>query len=152
MKSFFIPFLIGAAVVTNASLHAQSDGDTKVRQEIERQYAQYIKSFGEADAAGVADLYDENGARLSKGSKTQGREAIKTDLESWFKRVGPVRVTVDIAALWVVDDVVYETGKWSYTYKPPGQDERTVGGRYFTIWKRQKDNVWKMFIDTGLPD
>lgn len=152
MKSFFIPFLIGAVVVTYASLHAQPDGDAKVRQEIERQYAQYIKSFGEADAAGVADLYDENGARLSKGSKTQGREAIKTDLESWFKRVGPVRVTVDIAALWVVDDVVYETGKWSYTYKPPGQDERTVGGRYFTIWKRQKDNSWKMFIDTGLPD
>lgn len=152
MKSFFILFLFACATITNTSLNAQPDAEAPIRREIERQYAQYIKAFGEADAASVANLYDENGARLSKGSKILGREAIRADLESWLKKVGPVQVTVDIAALWVVDDVVYETGKWSYTYKPPGQDERTIGGRYFTIWKRQKDKSWKMSIDSGLPD
>lgn len=152
MRNVFVTILICVLMFSSPTLYSQSSDDSKVRREIEHRYAEYIKSFGEADAGGVADLYEENGSRLSKGSKVQGRGKIKDNLESWFKRVGPVQVSIDIAALWVVDDQVYETGEWTYTYEPADQDRRTIGGRYFTIWKRQKDKSWKMLVDAGLPD
>ncbi len=131
----------------------ESQGADTVRQAIERGYEQYIKAFGEADAAGVATVYAEHGARLyAKGRVVRGRDAIQVDVARFLERVGPVTVTIEIEEFWVMDDTAYETGKWTYTYTPAGQDERTSRGRYLTTWKRQPDGDWKMWADMALPN
>ncbi len=130
----------------------ESQGADTVRQAIERGYEQYIKSFGEADAAGVAKVYAERGARLyAKGRVVRGRDAIQVDVARFLERVGPVTVTIEIEEFWVMDDTAYETGKWTYTYTPAGQEERTSRGRYLTAWKQQPDGDWKMWADISLP-
>ena len=122
------------------------------RHAIEQGYEQYIAGFAESDAAKVAAVYDSLGARLSGGGRVeQGRDAITAGLSRFFNRVGPVTVTVEVADLWLVDDLVYETGTWSYTYTPPGEAEKTAGGRYVTVWRKQPDGGWKMLADMGVP-
>ena len=65
--------------------------------------------------------------------------------------VGPVQVTIETVDLWVVEDLAYETGKWSYTFTSPDAERRTIGGRYVTVWKRQAEGSWKILGDLGVP-
>ena len=49
-----------------------------------------------------------------------------------------------------MDDLAYETGKYTYTFTPPGKAETQTGGHYVTIWKRQADGGWKIMADMGV--
>ena len=129
----------------------QGNLEAEVRKAIEAGNAQYIKAFASADAGGVAAVYDEDGARLNpKGKVIRGRKAIKENLDKFIKDVGPVTVTLETSDLWLIDDTAFETGKWSYTFTPPGRQQKTIGGRYVTQWRRQKDGAWKILLDLGL--
>ena len=129
----------------------QSDPRAEVRKAIDAGNARYISAFKNGDAAGVAAVYDEDGARLSpKGVVLRGRKAIRDDLDKFIKQVGPVTVTIETSDLWLIDDTACETGKWSYTFTPPGRQQQTIGGRYVTTWRRQKDGAWKIALDLGL--
>jgi uncharacterized protein (TIGR02246 family) len=129
----------------------ESHENPEVRKAIEAMNARYISAFKNADAAGVAGVYDENGSRLyPKGVVIRGRKAIRADLEKFIKDVGPVTVALDTLGVWLVDDTAYETGKWSYTFTPPGRQQRTMGGRYVTTWRKQKDGGWKIVADLGI--
>lgn len=97
-------------------------------------------------------MYDPRGARLNdRGVIVQGRDAIAADVGRFISQVGPVKVALETVEFWVVDDQVYETGKWSYTFTPTGKAEQTIGGRYVTTWKRQPDGGWKILADLGVP-
>ncbi len=144
-----------AVVLLTTAAAAQSPATpstTTVREAIDRGYADYVKAFAEADAAALAAVYDAQGARLnSNGVVVQGRAAIIEDVSRFLGRVGPVEVIIEIVDLWVIDDLVYETGTWSYRFTPSGQDQQTVGGRYVTVWKRQPGGAWKILADLGVP-
>ena len=128
------------------------DARTQVRQAIDRGNAQYIKSMKEADAAGVAAVYAVDGVRFhEKGKMSKGRQQIQVDLEGFLKRNGPVTATVDTLDLWVVDDLAYETGKWSYTFQPKGKDQVKWAGQYVTVWRKQPDGGWKIIADMPVP-
>jgi uncharacterized protein (TIGR02246 family) len=109
-------------VCTCSSLAAASDPGAEARKAIDVGNAQYIKCHGQGDAAGVAALFEENGARLEqKGRIIRGRKAIQADVEKFLKEVEPVTVTVETVDFWVIDDRAYETGKYTYTFTPPGR-------------------------------
>ncbi|HLN27844.1 MAG TPA: SgcJ/EcaC family oxidoreductase [Gemmataceae bacterium] len=131
---------------------AAEDARTEVRQAIDRGNAQYIKSMKEADAAGVAGVYAVDGVRFhEKGKMSKGRQKIQADLEGFLKRTGPVKATIDTLDLWVVDNLAYETGKWSYTYQQPGKDQVKMAGQYVTVWRKQPDGGWKIIADMPVP-
>jgi uncharacterized protein (TIGR02246 family) len=144
------PFQPGILPPSELSLYGQTD-NREVRQSIDQGNQQYISAFRQKDAAAAANVYDERGSRLyPKGVVVRGREAIKADLERFFKQAGPVTVTLETLDLWVTDDLAYETGKWSYTYQPQGQDRKTIGGRHVRVWKKQGDGTWKILAGMGL--
>jgi uncharacterized protein (TIGR02246 family) len=100
----------------------------------------------------VAEVYDADGVRLNEGGDVlRGRQAIAADVRTLFQQAGPVKVTLATVQVWLVDDLAYETGTWSYTYTPKGKPEHTIGGRYVTTWKRQADGGWKIKSDLGVP-
>ncbi len=148
-----LPLMVVVLLTTPAAAQSPAaPSTTTVREAIDRGYVDYVKAFAEADAAALAAVYEAQGARLnSNGVVVQGRAAITEDVSRFLDRVGPVEVIIEIVDLWVIDDMVYETGTWSYSYTPSGQDKRTSGGRYVTVWKRQADGHWKILADLGVP-
>lgn len=123
-----------------------------VRAAVDSGYAAYIAANASADARALALVYDTGGVRLnSNGAMARGRDSIAASVGRFFQRVGPVRVRIEVVDLWVVGDVAYETGIWSYRYTPPGATERRIGGRYVTAWRRQPDGHWRILADLGVP-
>jgi uncharacterized protein (TIGR02246 family) len=128
--------------------------DPEIRKSIDAGNAKYIDAFARADAGALAGLYDESGSRFSpKGVVVRGRPAIAESVAGFMKSVtGPIKVSIETQDVWAVDDLVYETGKYTYTFTPPGKTETQTGGHYVTIWKRQSDGGWKIFVDMGVPN
>jgi uncharacterized protein (TIGR02246 family) len=90
---------------------------TAVRRAIDAGNAQYREAFLAMDAKRLADVYDPQGSRLGdQGQVVRGREAIAANIAAFVGRVGPVRVGLESAQVWLIDDMAYETGTWSYTY------------------------------------
>ncbi len=137
------------------SSRAQTDKEQtqdEVREAIDRSNEQYIKAYADADAAALAAVYDSKGSRLSSNGVVHlGRKKITAVVSRFLNNVGPVKVTLETVDLWVVDDLAYETGKWTYMYTPKGKEKRTSGGKYVTIWKRQANKDWKMLADMAVP-
>lgn len=122
------------------------------RRGIERGNAEYIAAFARAEADGVAAVYDADGVRLGDGGQVlRGRGAIASDLRRFIQAVGPVTVTLATARVWLVDNLAYETGDWSYTFTPKGKGPQRVGGKYVTTWVRQADGGWRIRSDLAVP-
>jgi uncharacterized protein (TIGR02246 family) len=123
-----------------------------VRRAIDSGNAAYVAAFRRADAEALAQVYDPEGARLNEGGAViRGRKAIRADVARFLDRVGPVRVGIETAEVWLVDDMAYESGAWSYAFQPRGKPEQRIGGRYVTLWKRQADGGWRIWTDMGVP-
>ena len=109
-------------------------------------------AFLHSDAEALAQVYDTDGVRFNEGGALlRGRAAIARDVAAFVGQVGPVRVTIETAAVWLVDDVAWESGAWSYTFQPKGKAEKRLGGRYVTLWRRQADGGWRIWRDLGVP-
>ena len=143
--------LASPAIAQRSSASAPSVAD--VRASIAKAYERYIAAFAAADAVGVASVYDaEHGARLGDGGAVvQGREAIAADLARFIALTGPVAVSLHTSDVWLLDDRAYESGAWSYRFTPKGKTERTIGGRYVTVWLHEPDGSWKMGADLSVP-
>jgi uncharacterized protein (TIGR02246 family) len=153
--SLLFAFLFAFAGVLYAQEPAQSSAtDPEIRKAIDSGNAKYIDAFARSDAGALAGLYDESGSRFSpKGVVVRGRPAIAESVAGFMKSVtGPIKVSIETQDLWAVDDLVYETGKYTYTFTPPGKSETQTGGHYVTIWKRQADGGWKIVADMGVPN
>jgi uncharacterized protein (TIGR02246 family) len=153
--SFFFAFLLVFAGLVHAQAPAQSSvTDPDIRKAIDAGNAKYIDAFARSDAGALSGLYDESGSRFSpKGVVVRGRPAIAQSVAEFMKSVtGPIKVSIETQDLWAVDDLVYETGKYTYTFTPPGKSETQTGGHYVTIWKRQGDGGWKIIVDMGVPN
>jgi uncharacterized protein (TIGR02246 family) len=153
--SLFFAFLFVFAGLARAQAPAQSSvTDPEVRKAIDAGNAKYIDAFARSDAGALAGLYDESGSRFApKGVVVRGRPAIAESVAEFMKSVtGPIKVSIETQDLWAVDDLVYETGKYTYSFTPPGKSETQTGGHYVTIWKRQTDGGWKIVVDMGVPN
>ena len=153
--SLFFAFLFVFAGLVHAQAPAQSSvTDPEIRKAIDAGNAKYIDAFARSDAGALSGLYDESGSRFSpKGVVVRGRPAIAQSVAEFMKSVtGPIKVSIETQDLWAVDDLVYETGRYTYTFTPPGKSETQTGGHYVTIWKRQADGGWKIIVDMGVPN
>ena len=147
--------LLALAVVTAPAAAQTAPGGADVaaaRRAIDAGNRQYREAFLAMDAQRLAQVYDVRGARLGEGGQVlRGREAIAADVGALVARVGPVRVGIETAEVWLMDDTAYETGTWSYTFTPNGKAEQRIGGRYVTLWRRQPDGGGKIWADIGVP-
>ncbi|MDX1740500.1 MAG: SgcJ/EcaC family oxidoreductase [Rhodothermales bacterium] len=123
-----------------------------VRGAIDASNDAYMEAMSIPDARAVAELYAEDGYRLVGGGEViRGRRAILGQMGEFFTRVGPIETVIDTEDVWVVDSLAYETGVWTYTFTPPGDARRTIGGRYVTIWSQHPDGEWRIRMDMVVP-
>ena len=118
----FLVSLFACAGIAHAQAPAQSSvTDPEIRKAIDAGNAKYVDAFAKSDAGALAGLYDESGSRFSpNGVVVRGRPAIAESVAGFMKSVtGPIKVNIETQDLWLVDDLAYETGKYTYTFTPP---------------------------------
>lgn len=156
----FLRRIVGVGIGNESTRGTASLGDDSAeraaadpQRAIDLGNAAYVDGYARADAPAIALLYDQNGVRLGPGGVVvRGRNAIEEGIRQFLAEVGAVKVVVKTVDLWVIDELAYETGIWSYTFTRTGQSEaQTIGGRYVTIWKKQKDGAWRIAADMGVP-
>jgi uncharacterized protein (TIGR02246 family) len=103
----------------------------------------FENTFAKGDAAGMADLYTEEGMLLPTGSEIlQGRDAIK---QFWQ---GAMDAGIKGAYLKTIEiedqgDTAIEVGNYTLT-NASGQN--LDHGKYMVVWK-QEDGNWKLHRD-----
>jgi len=129
-----------------------TDALSEVRRAIDKGNAQWVEGWAKKDPSMIAALFTEDGSLLARGGRIiKGPAQIMERQRAAMQSVsGDVKVTVTTVDIWLEGDTAYETGKYSYKYQEKGQPV-TEEGRYVTIWKRQKDGSWKLFMDMGVP-
>lgn len=149
---FFMPGPVDASVMQNATEAELQKAE--VLTAITEMNRRYIGAYAAADAAGLARVYDEDGARLGGGGRvSRGRSAIEASVATFMNRYGATEVVLETQELWVVGEFAYEAGRWTYSYVNPDTGQRqTPGGQYVTVWRRQPDGGWRMFSDLSVPE
>ncbi len=122
----------------------------EVLMEADRAFA---RATAERRAAGWVSFFADDGAQLVPGSEVRGQDAIRELMGPAFADTSftlswePTRA--DIAAS---GDVGYTIGR--YVSRRTGPDGILVEstGAYVTMWRRNPEGVWKVVLDSGVPD
>lgn len=137
----------------SADPQAAPNPDTAlVRRAVEAGNALWVAAWAKGDASAVAATFTTDGSLLAQqGRVIKGRQQLLEYARDWMRRFGgSARLKVTTTDLWLDGETAYETGIARYDYIVNSQPQR-VDRRYFTIWRRQADNSWKIFMDVGMP-
>ena len=108
---------------------------------------QWVEAFEKGNAEGVASIFAEDGMWLGGNGKVNKGPMLTERVKAYMKYYGAgVKLTVTSTKIWVDGETAYESGKYVYQYQKDGKPA-TDEGRYATIWKRQKDGAWKLYLD-----
>ena len=122
---------------------ANQDTSTEIQDVIAAADKNFMTTFKRGDAAGLADLYTENGQLLPTGSGCiTGKAAIQTFWQ------GAMDMGIKTAKLEAVEterhgDTAIEIGQYSLS----GETGNVLdNGKYVVIWKQEGDQ-WKLHRD-----
>ena len=80
----------------------------------------------------------------------RGREAVKQAWAPFFEASGPkISWAPTKAESLVAGDVGYTVGTWRRQIKDARGNEIDREGQYLTVWRKEKDGVWRATFDTG---
>jgi len=109
--------------------------------------SQFAAAYSSGNAAAVAALYTDDGiAMLPNHPAVEGRQAIQTMLEGYFKENSAKIVHTPLETR-VLGDWGYERGKAAVTVTPKSGKPVEESIKYLVILKRQPDGSWKVSRD-----
>ncbi|MDJ0900945.1 MAG: SgcJ/EcaC family oxidoreductase [Xenococcus sp. MO_188.B8] len=118
-------------------------GLTKVSDAIMAANENFMTVFKRIDAAGLADLYTEDGQVLAPNSDfLTGRESIQALWQSIFD-MGVKEIKLEIIDVEDHGDTAIEVSNYTL-YDDEGQE--LDKGKYIVIWK-QRNGQWKLYRD-----
>ena len=137
-------------VVLIAIPGASQSGDARKAAEAAMMKAD--RDFNQAAADRNMDrflaLASENAAFDS--AEGRGREAIRKAWAPLFTKDGPTLTwTPKKAEALVAGDVGYTIGTWERHGKDARGNAVVRRGEYLTVWRKEKDGVWRATFDTG---
>ena len=79
-----------------------------------------------------------------------GKDAVQKAWAPFFEPNGPTIAWQPAKAnALVAGDVGYTVGTWERHAKDPRGNDVVRRGQYLTVWRKQKDGVWRVTFDTG---
>ncbi len=127
--------------------HAKGNAMTTARDSIEAMIKTLVESLNSGDAAGVAAHYTDDAALLPPdAAKVDGRDGIRGAWQSFidadYRDVAMSTQEVD-----VFGDVANEVGTISATSAGGNGNCRQMVGKYVAVWKRGRDDTWRLHRD-----
>lgn len=122
-----------------------------MKDSIQAREREWSAAFKAGDAAGIANLYTEDGATVQPaGDWSRGRAAIA---EGMKKQLDTVNVTAreDITEEVIpAGDYLVEFGHYSFTGTTKKGNKPVSGaGRYMVLWRKDADGQWRLHRDLG---
>ena len=117
----------------------------------DRAFAAEVAAAAPADRATVwAGWFAPSGIQIVPSAVIEGHEAISSLMDPFFASAGFVLTWDPDRAKASPDGLM---GWTSGRYENRAPDGTVEGkGRYLTLWERQADGIWKVDLDTGVPD
>ena len=149
MKNLAILPILVAVILAGSTAAAQTENP---RQLAEAAMMKADRDFNQAAAERDMDrflsLVSETAA--FDGADGRGREAVRKAWAPRFEKDGP-RLTwaPTKAESLVAGDVGYTVGTWERHTKDARGNEVVRTGQYLTVWRKEKDGVWRATFDTG---
>ena len=97
-------------------------------------------------------VYGENGQILMEGGLLiEGREQIENQISSFMALLGPMDVSYRTKDIWEQDELIYESGHFSYTYADRDQTPFYTG-TYVFIWRLDDSGKPYIFRNIRIDD
>jgi uncharacterized protein (TIGR02246 family) len=147
--------LIAAAVLLvfeAAETVAAPSGDPKLDRAIEKANSDFVGAMKTGDATLIAAPYTDDAVFVGiDGACTRGRAEIEKMYRARFERSGLAKSTrIDSRRLVVDGNLAYESGYGEIGRLREGKLV-VDGGRFLTVWQRQRDGEWKILRNIVLP-
>jgi uncharacterized protein (TIGR02246 family) len=141
--------LVGLAISCALPIFAQQKdtADPRIAQQIRMLAAKYDEAFNSHDAAAVAALYTEGGARSFQNGTVHGRQAIEKDYARDFQRWHANDHFTTVDRVIAAGNEIRLFGRWSYTFKEDVGRPRSDNGYYRWVLVREGDS-WKIHRET----
>jgi len=131
---------------STARADEKPDDVAAVRKAIAAQNTRYAESVNKQDVAAFLDLFTEEATVMQVGRTIKGKKAREAAAEEQVAAVkDPVLKTTEVD---VRNDLAYEVGEYTVTSREGG---KKTSGTYLVIWKKQRDGVWKIHVESTLP-
>ena len=124
----------------------------RARRAIDEGNARAVRAWATGDPELFASVFADEGLELRPdGAVVRGRRRIVELVRASMKRLGPgVELTVKTTGVWLDGATAYESGKSVYKYTQDGQP-KTFETLFVSVWKRQRNGVWKLYADMPVP-
>jgi ketosteroid isomerase-like protein len=139
-----------ASVIASLSVAAKKADTPEALMSADRDFD---RTTAEKGIEGWVSFFAEDGMQLTPGGNIRGHQAIREYMGPVLARPGfSLRWKPAFADVGRSGDLGYSTGTYeSHSIDAKGNPVVRTG-RYVSIWKKQRDESWKVVLDTGVPD
>jgi ketosteroid isomerase-like protein len=125
--------------------HGEEEFDAVAR----RQAQLYADAILRSDADGCMALWDDEATQMPPDSPMVcGKASIDAGFRSAFQRVCYDRFDIDLKESASSGDYGFALGNYTYTVRQKaGGAGVTREGKFLTIYKRQREGSWRIYVD-----
>ena len=111
--------------------------------------ARFSKETVDGGGKVFATWFADDAVTLGNGKlPVQGRAAIAAGA-TWSPKTYQLSWTATAATLSPAGDMGYTWGHYDGRATNPDGQQTTTGGRYMTVWRKQKDGQWKVVLEAS---
>lgn len=157
MRRYQSLFLAGClAVLCLNTSRSMGQSAMKAEEEVRAADQEWMRVFAAKDLEKSVAFCEEDGAMLGPNAPAaKGRDAISKMFTGFFA-LPDLKISwhVERAAVAQSGELGYTSGAYEMTFTGPNGKTIPDKGKYVTVWKKQKDQSWKVVLDifnTDLP-
>ena len=148
-------FLSIAACAKAAETPATTDTPVDLaalKSSIQEREKEWSAAFVARNAAGIANLYTDDGVQLQSVSSDDrtGRAGITQGTQAQFDTLTAVASREDITEeVILAGPYVVEVGHYAFTGTSKANKPVSGRGRYLVLWRKDADGQWRLMRDIG---
>jgi uncharacterized protein (TIGR02246 family) len=156
-RQLLVPSLVLALTVAACAKPAETPpaappvDAAAMKDSIQAREREWSAAFKAGDAAGIGNLYSEDGATVQPvGDWWRGRAAITAGMKTQLDTIN-VTTREDITDEVIpAGDYIVEIGHYSMTgTTKKGNKPVSNAGRYMVVWRKDADGAWRLYRDIG---
>jgi ketosteroid isomerase-like protein len=119
--------------------------DTTASVNLEELGNNFNTAWNKKDSAAIVNMMADDVLMLSGKEKFAGKKEVA---DKWVHYNMPVSANLKIDPLQgnTSSGLAYGAGTWSLDVNVPGKPARKASGNHTMVWKKQKDDSWKMVL------